>query len=138
MSAIKNTKGGTKLADYITKISDSIKDWNGRFRNPRAEKWSKNDKNIYTKNLQHLIALRERKLNQSGVNTLEKISIIHTHYSDLSQSKKIEMIMHFVYNKITSRGYKKIRDIATIMSTLNNYLVIFVKNVISKTNIIII
>ena len=123
MSAIKNTKGGTNLAEIITKLSDWIKDWNDRFRNPRAENWSKNDKKIYTKNLRNLIALRERKLNQSSISAVQKIIIINNYYSDLSQSKKTEMIMHFVYNKITTIGYQKIRDIVTIMTMLNNYLV---------------
>jgi len=116
MSALKNQKGVNTLADFITKISGSIKDWNGRFL---AKNWSVNDKHIYAKNLRDLIALRDRKLNQSSVNPVQKIIIINNHYSDLLQNKKIDMIMHFVHNKITSRGYKKIRDIATIMSTFN-------------------
>jgi len=116
MSSLKNQKGVNTLADFITKISVSIKDWNGRFL---AKNWSVNDKVIYSKNLRGLIALRDRKLNQSSVNPVQKIIIINNHYSDLSQNKKIDMIMHFVHNKITSRGYKKIRDIATIMTTFN-------------------
>jgi ribosomal protein L24E len=120
---MKNNKGSNALVDFVTKISVSIKDWNDRFRNPRAENWTENDKRIYSKNLQDLIRLRDKKLNQSSISALQKIIIINTHCSDLSQSKKIEMIMHFVHNKITSIGYQKIRDIATIMSMLNNSLV---------------
>jgi hypothetical protein len=119
MSAIKNTKGANTLVDFITKISVSIKDWNGRFL---AKNWSENDKVIYSKNLRHLIALRDRKLNQSSISAIQKISIINTYYFDFSQSKKINMIMEFVYNKMTSIGYQKIRDISTIMSMLNDYL----------------
>ena len=123
MSLIKNNKGSNALVDFVTKISDSIKDWNDRFRNPRAENWTENDKRIYSKNLQDLIRLRERKLNQSRINPIQKIIIINNYYSDLSQSKKIEMIMDFVYNKMTNKGFQKIRDIADIMAMLNNYLV---------------
>jgi len=119
MSAIKNTKGANTLVDFITKISGSIKDWNDRFL---AKNWNENDKVIYSKNLRDLIALRDRKLNQSSISAIQKISIINTYYFDFSQSKKINMIMEFVYNKMTSIGYQKIRDISTIMSMLNDYL----------------
>ena len=122
MLTLKNQKGVNNLVDFVTKKSVSIKDWNERFANPRAENWSKNDKNIYSKNLRDLIALRDRKLNQSSISAIQKIIIINTYYIDLSQSKKIEMIMDIVYNKITSKGFQKIRDISTIMTMLNNYL----------------
>ena len=123
MLTLKNQKGVNNLVKFITQTSSSIKGWNDRFINPRAKNWSKNDKNVYTKNLRVLTALRERKLNQSSISALQKIIIINNYYSDLSQSKKIDMIMYFVHNKITSKGFHKIRDIANIMAMFNDYLV---------------
>lgn len=118
MLTLKDQKGVNNLVKFITETSTSINVWNDRLRISRSE----HDKNIYTKNLRDLIALMEKKLNQSSINPIQKIIIINTYYSYLSQSKKIEMIMHFVHNKITSKGFHKIRDIANIMAMFNNYI----------------
>jgi hypothetical protein len=118
MSALKNQKGVNILVNFIIEQTGFITVLNDRIRNPLAE----NDEVIYSKNLRDLIALRDRKLNQSRISAIQKISIINTYYFDFSQSKKIDMIMDFVYNKMTSIGYQKIRDISSIMSMWNDYL----------------
>lgn len=119
MLTLKDQKGVNNLVKFITETSTSINVWNYRLRISRSE----HDIQLHSKTLRDLNALRERKLNQSGISAIQKISIINTYYRDLSQSKKIEMIMHFVHNKITSKGFHKIRDIANIMAMFNDYLV---------------
>ena len=121
MSALKKTKGENTLVNFITYTTVTILVTKG-LGDPRVANWTETEKLKYSKSIRDLITSRDKKLNQSRISAIQKISIINTYYSDFSQSKKIEMIMNFVYNKMTSIGYQKIRDISTIMTMLNNYL----------------
>lgn len=121
MSALKNQKGVNTLIQFINCTTTTIvvtKGWG----DPRFANWTENEKLKYSNSIRDLITSRDKKLNQSRISAIQKISIINTYYFDFSQSKKIDMIMDFVYNKMTSIGYQKIRDISTIMTMFNNYI----------------